>query len=194
MKKVLTETLPTDRLFWPKWQIKFKNNKVYPESFSGVHLGTVADNQVSEGSNKKHFFPPLDMLFIDNYVFQYYERPDVEIVFGADGVLPETLDSVQKVAIDAGSLSHSKDKDDIWCKKLRFILRNFPNVRAITVLAAVVLDMASPVSMPEPIYFMDIGNTSIQDRIRHGILNGDERQAFPYDPETQRPSDFAVQE
>ncbi|KAL1882959.1 hypothetical protein Daus18300_000597 [Diaporthe australafricana] len=194
MTEKLTETLPTDRLFWPKWQIKFDDDTVYPASFSGVHLGTVAENNASEDS-KRHFFPPLDMLFIDNYVFEHYERPDVEISLEADGALPETLDAVQKVAIDASSLSHSEDKDTIWCKKLRFILRNFPNIRAIIVLAAIVLDMASPASMPQPIYFMDIGNASVQDRVRHGVLTGDDDvAALPYNPETLRPSDFAMQE
>lgn len=194
MTEKLTDALPTDRLFWPKWQIKFDDDTVYPASFSGVHLGAVAEIKGPEYYSKRHFFPPLDMLFIDNYVFEHYERPDVEISFEADGGLPKTLDVVQKVAIDASSLSHSEEKDAIWCKKLRFILRNFPKIRAITVLAAIVLDMASPASMPKPIYFMDIGNASVQDRVRHGVLTGDDVGAFPYNPETLRPSDFAMQE
>lgn len=195
----LTETPQTDQIFWPKWQIKFDNGTVYPARFGGVHLGTVAEKQVSRSTDKpkpsqRRFFPPLDMLFIDDYVFEYYERPDAEIVFDKGASLPETLGVVEKVAINASSLSQSKEKDDIWFKKLRFILQNFPSVRAITVLTAVVLDMASPVSMPKPIYFMDIGNTSMHDRMRHGILLGDELRMRPHDPETLRPSDFAMQE
>lgn len=199
MRKEPTEPLPRDRIFWPKWRIKFKNGTVYPFSFGGVHLGTVAEKQASRSKkvpkpSQRHFFPPLDMLFIDDYVFDYYEYPGAEVGFERDGGLPKTLDVVQKVTINASALSHSQEKDDIWFKKLRFILRNFPRVRSITVLTAVVLDMASPVSMPNPIYFMDAGNTSIQDRIRHGILTGDELRMLPHNPETLRPSDFALQE
>lgn len=199
MENQLTEALPTDRIFWPKWTVKFGNNTVYPDQFGGVHLGTLADKQPSKKAHEpkrrqKRFFPPLDMLFIDNYVFEHYERPDVEIGFDTGGGLPGTLKVVEKVAINASSLSHSKEKDDIWLKKLRFILRNFPKIRAITVLTTVILDMASPASMPKPIYFMDVGNTSVHDRIRHGILTGDELKVYPTDPETLRPSDFAMQE
>lgn len=199
MEKELTETLPTDRLFWPKWQIQFDDNTVYPASFSGVHLGTVAERRAAEDTkvpmpSQRHFFPPLDMIFIDNYVFEHCERPDAMIGFDIDGGLPETLDVVEKVAIDASSLSQSEEKDEIWCKKLRFILRNFPKVKAITVLATVVLDIASPSSMPKPMYFMDLGNTSVQDRMRHGILNGEDLKNFQHNPETLRPSDFAMQE
>lgn len=187
----MTERLPTDHIFWPKWQIKFSNNTVYPTEFGGVHLGTLAEQHKPR---KKRFFPPLDMLFIDSYVFEHYERPDVEIGFETGGGVPGTLKVVEKVAINASSLSHSKEKDDIWLKKLRFILHNFPKVRAITVLTCVVLDMASPVSMPEPIYFMDVANTSVRDRMRHGILTGDELRMLPSCPESLRPSDFALQE
>ncbi|KAH8777732.1 hypothetical protein F5883DRAFT_518055 [Diaporthe sp. PMI_573] len=199
MDNKLTETPHTDQIFWPKWQIKFDDGTIYPASFGGVHLGTVAEKQVSRSTDKSkpsqgRFFPPLDMLFIDDYVFEYSERPDAEIIFDRDAGLPKTLGVVEKVAINASSLSHSKEKDDIWFKKLRFILQNFPNVRAITVLTAIVLDIASPVSMPKPMYFMDIGNTSIHDRMRHGILSGDELRMLPHDPETLRPSDFVVQE
>ncbi|KAK7697150.1 hypothetical protein SLS64_013849 [Diaporthe eres] len=199
MGKKVTERLPTDHIFWPKWQIKFSNNTVYPTEFSGVHLGTLAEKQASNDTHepnprKKRFFPPLDMLFIDSYVFEYYERPDVEIGFEAGGGVPGTLKVVEKVAINASSLSHSKEKDGIWLKKLRFILQNFPKVRAITVLTSVVLDMASPVSLPEPIYFMDVANTSVRDRMRHGILTGEELRMLPNNPETLRPSDFAMQE
>lgn len=195
----MAEKFHTDRIFWPKWQVKFRNNTVYPTEFGGVHLGTLAEKQPSKNTRKpkprqKPFFPPLDMLFIDSYVFEYYERPDVEIGFDAGGGVPGTLKVVEKVAINASSLSHSKEKDDIWLKKLRFILHNFPKVRAITVLTAVVLDMASPVSMPKPIYFMDVANTSAHDRMRHGILTGDELKMYPTNPETMRPSDFAMQE
>lgn len=199
MDRQLTETPDTDLIFWPKWQVKFDDGTVYPARFGGVHLGTVAEKQASKSTNKpklsqRHFFPPLDMLFIDDYVFKYYERPNAEIRFDRDAGLPETLDVVEKVAINASSLSYSKEKDNIWFKKLRFILQNFPKVRAITVLTAVVLDMASPASMPKPIYFLDIGNTSISDRMRHGILTGDELRMIPHNPETLRPSDFALQE
>lgn len=199
METNLTEPIPTDRIFWPKWQVKFRNNTVYPRRFGGVHLGTVTEKVASKTAHEakpgqKRFFPPLDMLFIDNYVFEYYERPDVEIGYDAGDGLPRALKVVEKVAINASSLSYSQEKDDIWLKKLRFIMHNFPKVKAITVLTAVVLDMASPVSMPKPIYFMDVGNTSAQDRMRHGILTGDELRIFPTNPETLRPSDFAVQE
>lgn len=199
METKLTEALPTDRIFWPKWQVKFRNGTVYRHRFGGVHLGTLAEKEASKNTHEpkprqKRFFPPLDMLFIDNYVFEYYERPDVEIGYDTGGGLPKTLNEVEKVAINASSLSYSKEKDDIWLKKLRFILHNFPKIKAINVLTAVVLDMVSPVSMPEPIYFMDVGNTSVHDRMRHGILTGDELRTFPIDLETQRPSDFAVQE
>ncbi|KKY31202.1 hypothetical protein UCDDA912_g08843 [Diaporthe ampelina] len=199
MNSKLTEALPTDRIFWPRWQIKFDNGTVYPASFGGVHLGTVAGNQASKSTKapkpvQRRFFPPLDMLFIDDYVFEYCERPGAEVRFVTDSGLPKTLGVVQKVAINASSLSRSEEKDDIWFKKLRFILRNFPKARAITVLTAVVLDIASPVSMPKPIYFMDVGNTSIHDRMRHGILTGDELSMLPHNPETLRPSDFAMQE
>lgn len=158
MGNKLTEPLPTDRIFWPKWQVKFADNKVYPVRFGGVHLGTVAEQKASKSAREpkprqRRFFPPLDMLFIDNYVFQYYEHPDVEIGFETGGGMPGTLKVVEKVAINASSLSHSKERDEIWLKKLRFILHNFPKIRAITVLTTVVLDMASPVSMPKPIYF-----------------------------------------
>lgn len=196
MDSTVTETPDTDLIFWPKWQIKFDDGTVYPARFSGVHLGTVAEKQMSKNTNKpkRPFFPPLDMLFIDDYVFKYYERPNAEIRFERDAGLPNTLEEVEKVAINASSLSYSKEKDNIWFKKLRFILQNFPKVRAITVLTAVVLDMASPASMPKPIYFLDIGNTSISDRMRHGILTGDELRMIPHNPETLRPSDFALQE
>lgn len=200
METKLTEALPTDRIFWPKWQIKFRDNTVYPRKFGGVHLGTLAEKEASKDTREpkprqKRFFPPLDMLFIDNYVFEYYEHPDVEIGYDAGGGLPATLKVVEKVAINASSLSYSKEKDDIWFRKLRFILNNFPKVRAITVLTPVVLNVASPVSMPKPIYFMDVGNTSTHDRIRHGILTGDDDlKTFPINPETKRPSDFAIQE
>lgn len=199
MDKKVAERLSTDRIFWPKWQIKFSNNTVYPTEFGGVHLGTLAQKQAPKNTHepkprKKGFFPPLDMLFIDDYVFQYYEHPDVEIGFDTGGGVPGTLKVVERVAINASSLSYSKERDDIWLKKLRFILHNFPKVRAITVLTSVVLDMASPVSMPKPIYFMDVANTSVHDRMRHGILTGDELRAFPSNPETLRPSDFAMQE
>lgn len=155
--------------------------------------------QASKGSTEanpshRRFSPQLDMLFIDNYIFKYCERPKTKIIFDRDPALPHLLDKVQKVAINASSLSQSKEKDDIWFKKLRFILKVFPKVRAITVLTVVVLDMASPASMPAPMCFMDIGNTSIGDRMRHGILAGDELEMLPYDPETLRPSDFAIQE
>lgn len=199
METKLTEQFTTDRIFWPKWQVKFRNNTVYPRRFGGVHLGTVTEKVSSKNTHEtkpgqQRFFPPLDMLFIDNYVFEYYERPDVEIGYDTGGGLPRTLKVVEKVAINASSLSYSEEKDDIWLKKLRFIMHNFPKVKAITVLTAVVLDMASPVSMPQPIYFMDVGNTSAHDRMRHGILTGDELRILPTDPETLRPSDFAVQE
>lgn len=34
----------------------------------------------------------------------------------------------------------------------------------------------------------------MHDRMRHGILTGDELKTFPANPETSRPSDFAMQE
>lgn len=198
MDQKLTQTAHTDNIFWPKWQIQFDDGKAFPVIFGGVHLGTVP-KQTSKSSNepdsgRRRFFPLLDMFFIDNYIFKYYERPNTKIIFEKDPTLPQTLSVVQKVAINASSLSHAKEKDEIWLKKLRFILQFFPNVRAITVLTAVVLDISSPASMPQPMCFMDIRDTTIGDRMRHGILAGDELKLLPYDPETLRPSDFAIQE
>ncbi|POS72448.1 hypothetical protein DHEL01_v209163 [Diaporthe helianthi] len=198
MDQQLTETPHTDHLFWPSWQVEFDDGKFYPETFGGVHLGMIPKQAPKSSNeptpNQRRFFPPLDMLFIDNYIFEHYERPDTKIIFDKDPNLPETLSVVQKVAINASSLSSSKEKDDIWLKKLRFILQFFPKVQAITILTAVVVDIASTVSMPKPIYFMDIANTSIGDRVRHGILTGDELATLPYDPQTLRPSDFSLQE
>ncbi|KAG8167494.1 hypothetical protein KVR01_003183 [Diaporthe batatas] len=198
MDQQQTDTAYTDNIFWPKWQIQFDDGKVHPHRFSGVHLGPMP-KQASKSSNEpnsshRSFNPPLDMLFIDNYIFKYYERPKTKIIFDRDPNLPQILSEVQKVAINASSLSESKEKDDIWLKKLRLILQFFPKIRAITVLTAVVLDLASPAPITRPMCFMDIGNTSIGDRMRHGILAGGDLKMLPYDPETLRPSDFAMQE
>jgi hypothetical protein len=203
MDNKLTDAPQTEQVFWPKWHVKFNGGSGYgcPYKFDGVHLGTVAEkpSEVSTSIGKpkprqRHFFPTLDMLYIDDYVFDFYEDPKAEIGFDTGGGLPKTLDVVEKVAINASSLSKSQEKDCIWLKKLRFILRNFKNVRAITVLTAVILDIPSPVSMPNPMYLMNIESTSIYDRMRHGILFGDALKLLPYNPETLRPSDFAIQE
>ncbi|KUI68356.1 hypothetical protein VM1G_04627 [Cytospora mali] len=184
------------RVFRPKWQIHFDDNTRYPAIFRGVHLGTVAEHEASSGPGKaqqveKPFDPEWDIIFIDNYVFEYCERPDATIIFDVENGLPNNLAALQNVAIDASSLS--MDKNDVWYKKLRFILRNFPMVKRITIIATVVLDIPSPEYMSKPLYHMDIQNVCVQDRMRHGILFGEELQLYRYCKETSRPSDFAIQ-
>lgn len=183
------------RVFRPKWKVCFDDGNVFPGAFGGIHLGTVAERRASNSSEKgkycdKTFNPECDMIFIDTYVFEHCERADAIISFDVENGLPENLEGVLNVAIDARSLS--LDRHDVWHKKLRFILRYFPKVKRITVVATVVLDIASPDYMTEPMYHMDIQNISIEDRSRHGILFGDNLPLFPHSSETLRPSDFAL--
>lgn len=183
------------RVFRPKWQVHFENGTVFPATFGGIHLGVVAEQGKStSGIEKvqqinKPLNPDWDILFIDNYVFEYCERADATIAFDVENGLPRSLDCVQNVAIDASSLSMKKH--DVWYKKLRFILRNFPNVKRVTIIATVVLDIRSPEYMSE-LCHMDIQNISVQDRIRHGILFGEELKLFPHCTQTLRPSNFAI--
>ncbi|ROW05832.1 hypothetical protein VMCG_05155 [Cytospora schulzeri] len=185
------------QVFRPKWQIQFDNGTLFPASFHGIHLGTVAERKATRGKEKVQqltntpFDPEWDIIFIDNYVFTYCERPDATITFDVENGLPENLASVQNVAIDASSLLMKRH--DVWYKKLRFILRNFPKVQRITIVATVILDIASPEYMSGPnMYHMDIQNISVEDRIRHGILFGEEFNSFPHCTKTLRPSDFAI--
>lgn len=183
------------RVFRPKWQVYFDDGTLFPAAFNGIHLGTVAEHKTSESEEKaqecnKTFDPECDIIFVDNYVFKYCEQANVIIIFDVENGLPRVLDSVLNVAIDASSLS--MNRHDIWYKKLRFILRNFPKVKRITVVATVVLDIASPEYMREPVYHMDIQNISVEDRIRHGILFGEDLSLFPHCTESLRPSDFAL--
>lgn len=183
------------RIFRPKWKVHFKYGKVFPTEFLGIHLGTVVAGRASLGAGKakqtkKPFDHAWDIIFIDTYVFEYCERADAIITFDVENGLPDGLDLVQNVAIDASSLS--THKHDVWYKKLRFILRNFPEVRRITIVATVILDITSPAYMPQPMYHMDIQSISIQDRMRHGILFGEDLPLYRLCTHTSRPSDFAL--
>lgn len=196
------------RVFRPKWQVNFKNGTVYPATFNGIHLGTVADQTHSDGTDKsqvhddKAFNPESDILFIENYVFKHCEDPNATtITLNAGDGLPGSLTSILNVAVDATSLS--MERHDVWHKKLRFILRHLPRVRRITVAATVVLDTASPAPMGggwrrRPVCLMDIQNVAAEDRSRLGILfgdggcRGDVGVAPVCDGETGRPGDFVL--
>ncbi|ROW15267.1 hypothetical protein VPNG_03083 [Cytospora leucostoma] len=183
------------RIFRPKWKVHFEDGKVFPTEFLGIHLGTVGADRGSLGAGKagetnKPFDTGWDILFIDTYVFDYCERADAIISFDVENGLPDGLDLVQNVAIDASSLS--MHKHDVWYKKLRFILRNFPKVKRVTIVATVILDIASPECMLQPMYHMDIQNISTQDRMRHGMLFGEDLPLYRLCTQTSRPSDFAL--
>ncbi|KAK7743236.1 hypothetical protein SLS53_004321 [Cytospora paraplurivora] len=183
------------RIFRPKWKVHFKDGKVFPTEFLGIHLGTVVADRESLGAGKaeetkKPFDTEWDIIFIDTYVFEYCERADAIISFDVENGLPDGLDLVQNIAIDASSLS--MHKHDVWYKKLRFILRNIPKVKRITIVATVILDITAPMCMPKPMYHMDIQNISIQDRMRHGILFGEDLPLYRLCRQTSLPGDFAL--
>lgn len=183
------------RVFRPQWKVQFDDGTALPATSRGIQLGTVAEHNTSSApkaiqQTRKPFDPEWDILFIDTCVFEYCERVNTAITFDIENGLPDNLNSLQNVAIDASSLS--LDRHDVWYKKLRFILRNFPKVSRITVIATIVLDIASPVHLTQPMYHMDIQNISVHDRMRHGILFGEDLLLFPHCTETNRPSDFAI--
>lgn len=183
------------RVFRPKWRIHFDDGTVFPIIFANMHPDTAAESTALDDTKRPStatpFDPEWDIVFIDNYVFENCERPDATISFDVEDGLPESLDLPRNVGIESSSLL--MDKSDVWCKKLRFILRNFRMVKRITIIASVVFDDASPNYLSKTSYFTDIQKVSLEDRIRHGILFGQELQLNPYCPKTLRASDFAIQ-
>lgn len=114
----------------------------------------------------------IDMLFINNYVFEHCENTDATISYVSDGGLPKTLALVRHVAVHASCLSVAREPDDFaWGKQLRFILRNIPRVATITILATAVFDIPRPSTCPLPYELFDIEAVGLGDRARLGIVD-----------------------
>lgn len=161
------------RIFWPKWFVRYENGQAFPQRFAGPQRGTHVDQiRIGPASPNDTFMNYTDMLFINNYVFEHCEAPDATISYVPDRGLPKTLTLVRHVAIHASCLFVARDPDDImWGKQLRFILRNFPKIVTITVVATAIFDIPRPSTCPLPYEFFDIEAVALDDRARLGIMD-----------------------
>lgn len=163
------------------------------EQDSSPDVNELSTNDLITDKTRRPFQPDLDLLFINNYVFEHCESPDATIYYTPDEeTLPKSLDLVEHVAINASSLSMEKDElDSVWGKQLRFILSNFPSVLTITVIATTVTNLPRPLTCPLPYESFDPEAVSLDNLRRLGIENDFENVKLCF--ETKRPGNFAIQ-
>ncbi|KAF3768118.1 hypothetical protein M406DRAFT_70214 [Cryphonectria parasitica EP155] len=199
-----TSHYPPELVFWPKWEVHLSTGEIIPEQRVAPSWqipleqndfemsDSLLSSSICKPWSTRHFISNYDLMFIHNYVFEHCENPDATIYYIHEDYLPSTINLVEHVAIHASALSIKKDDLDwVWGTQLRFILRNFPNVRSITLVATTVLNTARPPTCPLPYETIDIEAIDVSDRRRLGLDEGP--GAVKLCPETQQPGNFVIQ-